>query len=243
VTATVSRPVTVGPGRKPRSTPRPRRRRWLQLAIAGAVLVVGVVVWLVGFSPVLGVKQVLVRGARNITAQQVRAAARVGHGTPLARLDTAAIARRVEDLPVVAVARVRVSYPSTVRITITERTAAGYVAAGSAVVLVDATGRQYLRATQPPPGLPRFDIPLGGSPATGRALATASAALTPALRARIGLMQAQSDTSIVFVLTDRRLVLWGSADRSAQKSRVLSALLDRPGTQFDISDPDVAVVR
>jgi cell division protein FtsQ len=243
VTTTVSRPVTVGPGGKPRSSPRPRRRRWLQLAIAGAGLVVALVVWLVGFSPVLGVKQVLVRGVRNVTVEQVRAAARIGHGTPLARLDTAAVTRRVEDLPVVAAARVRVSYPSTVLITITERTAAGYVAAGSAAVLVDPTGHQYLRVPQPPRGPPRFDIPLGGSPATGRALATAAAALTPGLRARIGLMQAQSDSSIVFVLTDHRVVLWGSADRSAQKANVLSALLNQPGTQFDISDPDVAVVR
>jgi cell division protein FtsQ len=243
VTTTAARPVTVGPGGRPRSTPRPRRRRWLQLAIVGAVLVIVMVVWLVGFSSALGVKQVDVRGAYNVTVAQVRAAARIRHGTPLARLDTAAVTRRVEDLPVVAAARVRVSYPSTVLITITERTPTGYIAAGSAAVLVDATGHQYLRVPQPPRGLPRFDIPLGAPAATGQALATAAAALTPGLRSRIGVLQAGSATTIVFVLTDGRVVLWGSADRSAQKARVLSALLNQPGTQFDISDPDVAVVR
>ena len=243
MTSTVSRPVTGGPGGRARPAPPPRRRRWLQLAVAGAVLVVVLVVWLVGFSPVLGVKQVVVRGTRTLTAEQVRTAARIAPGTPLARLDTAGVAHRVEQLPVVAAARVRVSYPSTVAITVTERTPVGYVAAGSAAVLVDSTGRQYLRVPRPPSGLPRFDIPVGASASTGHALATAVAALTPPLRARIGEMQAQSDSSIVFVLTDHRVVLWGSADRSAEKARVLAALLNQPGTQFDISDPDVAVVR
>ena len=45
--------------------------------------------WLVGFSSVLGVRSVTVVGARTVTAAQVRAAAGIRPGTPLARLDLA----------------------------------------------------------------------------------------------------------------------------------------------------------
>jgi hypothetical protein len=38
-------------------------------------------------------------------------------------------------------------------------------------------------------------------------------------------------------------VLWGSADRSADKAQVLPALLTRDGTTFDVSNPDVVVAR
>jgi cell division protein FtsQ len=45
------------------------------------------------------------------------------------------------------------------------------------------------------------------------------------------------------VLRDHRVVRWGSPDRSSDKARVLSALLARPGTVFDVSDPDLVYAR
>ena len=74
--------------------------------VTAVVLLVGVVVvgtWVVAFSPVLGAKRVLVRGAHVLSAAQVRAAAAIRHGAPLARLDTGAVAGRVDALPDVAV--------------------------------------------------------------------------------------------------------------------------------------------
>jgi len=44
-------------------------------------------------------------------------------------------------------------------------------------------------------------------------------------------------------LRDGRTVLWGSAERSADKAQVLPALLARAGTTFDVSNPDVVSVR
>ena len=215
--------------------------------VTAVVLLVGVVVvgtWVVAFSPVLGAKRVLVRGAHVLSVAQVRAAAAIRHGAPLARLDTGAVAGRVDALPDVASAHVRVSYPSTVVITITERVAVGYLAAGDSAILVDRSGAQFRTVSKTPRALPRFDLPSGArAVAAGQAVATVAAALTPALLAKLKSIKADGPQSITLLLADGRTVRWGSADRSADKARVLPALLSRPGTTFDVSDPDVVVAR
>ena len=67
-------------------------RRWYAVA---ALLVLVLLAWLIGFSSVLGVRSVDVLGARTVTAAQVRAAAGIRTGTPLARLDLGAIRSRL----------------------------------------------------------------------------------------------------------------------------------------------------
>ena len=215
--------------------------------VVAVVLIVGVLVlgtWTVAFSSVLGAKRVIVHGTHLLSAAKVRAAAAVRYGAPLVRLNAHAVAGRVEALPDVAAAQVRVSYPSTVVITITERVAVGYLAAGGSAILVDVSGTQFRTVRAAPKGLPRFEIPSeAGAVATGRAVATVAAALTPALLTKLRVIKASDAASITLQLTDGRTVRWGSADRSADKARVLPALLARPGTRFDVSDPDVVVAR
>jgi cell division protein FtsQ len=219
-----------------------RSARVVAVVVVVVLLVVGV--WVVAFSPVLGAKRVLVRGAHVLSEAQVRAAAAVKRGTPLVRLDAGAVAGRVEALPEVATARVQVSYPSTVVVTVVERVAVGYLAAGGPAILVDKSGAQFRTVPARPRALPRFDIPAGSrGAASGRAVATVAGSLTPALLAKLTYIKANDPQSITLVLADGRTVRWGSADRSADKARVLPALLSRPGTTFDVSDPDVVVAR
>lgn len=219
-----------------------RRAGWRVGAVATAIGLVAVLVWLVAFSSVLSARRVVVHGAHRLTTAQILAAGAVPHGRPLARLDSGAIADRVEALPDVASARVRFSYPSTVVITVTERVAVGYLASSGWAVLVDRTGTQFRTVEKAPAGLPRFDVPAGRQGAApGRAVATVAGALTPVLRAQLGSIAAPDPADITLTLTDGRTVYWGSADRSADKASVLPALLTRPGRSFDVSDPDVVV--
>lgn len=220
-----------------------RNRTLIAIAVL-AVLVTALMVWIVAFSPLLGVKTVTVHGTRSLSAAQVRAAAAIAPGAPLLRLDTAAIARRVESVPDIALARVRTSYPSNVIITVTERVAVGCVASGGRYVLVDKTGDQYRAVQAKPPGLPLLAVPTGrNSRATGQAAAAAAAALSPALLARVTSVQAFDPSSITLLLGDGRVVRWGSADRSEDKARILPILLTQPGTQFDVTNPDQVVAR
>jgi cell division protein FtsQ len=213
---------------------------------AAAVLVLAVfATWLVAFSPVFGVRSVTVRGTHALTAAQVEAAAGIRHGTPLVRLNGAAIAHRVEAaLPEVADARVSTSFPSSVVVTVTERVPLGYVEHGQRFALVDRTGRQYRIVRSAPERLPLFVLADGaGARATGAAVATVAAALPARLRAEIAPIQALSPRSITLLLNDHRVITWGSAARSAEKARVLAALLPRTGRAINVTDPDQPYTR
>lgn len=218
------------------------RNRSLVVVAVLAVLIVAGATWIVAFSPMLGASTVTVQGTRQLTVVQVRDAAAIEHGTPLVRLDTAAVIRRVESLPLVASATVRTDYPSTVVITVTERIAVGYLSAGKKYVLVDKTGDQYRTVRIKPRFLPLFAVPAGpNAKVTGQAIATVAASLTKALLARVDSVQAFDSTAITLLLADHRVVRWGSAERSADKARILSVLLRQPGTQFDVTNPDQVV--
>jgi cell division protein FtsQ len=241
--------VTTTLPRRPAAEPagdagRPSR---MKLWLAGALVIVLVIVatWAVAFSSVLGAKTITVVGTHTLTVAQVRAAADIPAGAPLIRLDQGEVTRRVEALPDVASAQVRLRYPHTVIISVTERVAIGYVTAGNAFGLVDHSGHQFRTVATVPTALPHFVV-VAGAPAqaVGAAMASVAAALsgTPVL-AQLSLIQAAQPDAITLVLRDGRTVLWGGAERSADKAHILAALLARPGHSFDISDPDQVVAR
>ncbi|MBE7188188.1 cell division protein FtsQ/DivIB, partial [Jatrophihabitans endophyticus] len=115
------------------------RRRLLAVLAAGALVLVVFATWLVAFSSAFGVRSVEVRGEHSLTTGEIEARARIVSGTPLVRVDTAAITARVESLPEVQRAEVSTSFPSTVTITVVERTPVGYVADHGTFRLLDRT--------------------------------------------------------------------------------------------------------
>jgi cell division protein FtsQ len=230
------------PGTEPTAPSIGRRLRWW-LVVGLVVLLVGIAGWVVGFSSVLGAKTVTVRGVRTLTVQQVRTAADIPTGTPLIRLDKAAVTRRVEAIPEVASAEVSLRYPSTVLVTVTERVAIGYVTATGGFGLVDHSGRSFRTVRAAPAQLPHFTLPAGAqAQPVAAAMAAVAAALsgTPVL-AQLSSIQAEQPDAITLLLRDGRTVLWGGPERSADKAKVLPALLGRPGTTFDVSNPDLVV--
>jgi cell division protein FtsQ len=224
--------------------PRPDRRRTALLVVAGTVLVAVLATWLVAFSSVFGARSVEVRGVQLLTQAQVRTAAHIAHGTPLVRIDTVAVSRRVQRLPEVASVHVSTSFPSTVVITVTERRAVGYVRASGRDVLVDRTGTQYRTETAAPTGLPRFVVPGGsaGRP-TAQAVAAVAAALPAAVRRQVRSIQALTPSAITLVLTRNRVIQWGSAARTADKARLLPTLLEHGSSRIDLTDPDQPFTR
>lgn len=241
------------------------RRPVVLILVAVLVLALG---WVFAYSSVFGVKTVTVRGLRTLTATEVGDAAAIRLGAPLVRLDTDAIRRRVAALPAVAAAVVSVHYPATVVIDVTERVPVGYEAAGSdpastralgltGYALIDKSGQAYRTVTAAPNGLPRFALPTGSSTsaggnghagdglavATGHAVATVGASLTPAVLAQLAEISADSPATISLILRDGRTVTWGSAAGSAGKAQLLPALLARAGRTFDVSNPGLVVVR
>jgi len=192
-----------------------------------------------------GVRTVKVTGLHVLTSDQVIAAAGIKHGSPLIRLDTAAVQRRVEHLPDVASASVSRSFPSTVTITVVERVPVGVVKVSAGYVLVDKTGDQYRTVGKRPTTLPLFVVPPGtSSKTTGGAVATVAVALGPALRSSISSIQALDPEAITLLLKDGTVVAWGSATDNDLKARVLTPLLSRHGVQqVDVTDPSAPFTR
>src|SRR4051812_34704607 len=104
-----------------------RRRNGRRTGIAGVAIFVAVLVVLVAASGLFAARRIDVRGQVHVTPDEVRRAAAV-HGAPsMLRLDTGAIARRVERLAWVADARVSISWPNTLVIRVTEWEPVAYV--------------------------------------------------------------------------------------------------------------------
>jgi cell division protein FtsQ len=215
-----------------------RRPRVRALIVAAVVAVVAVLaVWVVAFSPLLGVGSVVVRGAHTVSAAQVQHVAAISPGTPLVRLDTGAIAARVETLPQVRSASVRTSFPSTVTIDVLERRPVGFVRAGGKDELVDRTGLQFRSVTARPAHLPLLVLPGNADRATTAAVAAVAASLPKALLPRVASVQALDPQAITLLMRGDRVVHWGSAAASAAKARILPVLLRRGADSIDVSDP------
>lgn len=235
---------TAPPRVAPDAPARRGRRGSVLVALAATVVLLAAAVWVVGFTGLLGVRTVSVQGVRALSAEDVRAAAGVPDRQPLARVDAAAVAERVRGLAGVSRATVARSWPGTLRITVTERLGVAVVLRGSELWLVDGTGVVFRPVAVRPPRLALLDVAgvAPGDPAATAALG-ALTALPAAVAAQVRIVRAPTPESVTFTLTGTRTVLWGGAEDAAAKAAVLTALLRRPGTHYDVSTPSVVTVR
>ncbi|MEU4803303.1 FtsQ-type POTRA domain-containing protein [Actinosynnema sp. NPDC023587] len=211
------------------------RRRVVAVLILVAVTAVVVAVW---FTPVLGVRQVEVLGTTELTADQVREAAAIEEGTPLARLEVDAVVERVRGLSRVAGVRVERELPGTVRLTVDERTPVAVLKLPDGAHLVDATGKDYATLAQPPIGLPEVEAGAAGLPAAVAVLT----GLPAELLREVQLVTATTGADVKLALTAGREIRWGSPADTPRKAAVVQVLMTRDGTVFDVSSPELPTV-
>lgn len=219
-----------------------RAAPWTLTALAVAVAVLTAVA--VYQTSLFAVREVRVVGASLVSADQVRVAAAIRPGAPLARVDLAEVRDRVAQLPPVATVGVSRDWPHTVVVRVEERTAVAVVPQGREFLVLDAEGVVFRRLTARPAQLPLVETPKPG-PQDAATVAAVSvlAALTPQLRRQLVKVSAPTAVRIQLRLVKNRTVVWGDADDSAKKARVATFLLARPGDVIDVSAPDVVTVR
>lgn len=207
-----------------------------------AVLVVGLGL-LLYFTPVMSTRSVVVTGLGAVTQEEVVAATGVATGTPLLQVNTDVVAERVAEIRRVASVRVQREYPSTLRITVTERIPVVVRDYPDGVHLFDRDGVDFAVAP-PPPGVPYLDTenPGPNDPATLAALQVMTS-LRPDVASQVGRVSAPSVAAITLTLIDGREVVWGTTDRTEEKALKLAALLTQPGQTYDVSSPDLPTVR
>lgn len=233
-----------------------RRRRLLGPVVA-VCLVAGLAV-LLWAGPLLAVRDVRVDGVRVLPADQVREVAAVQEGTPLLRVDVDAAAARVADLPQVADVQVSRGWPSTVVITVQERTALAVVERSGSRMLVDAAGVLFDEVTGAPPGgVVRLEVDRPGPDDAATAAALDAIAALPAdVRTRVAIASAgpegpgKASVAVVLHLADGTEVRWGDATQARRKAAVLGALLaqveagELEGADVvDVSAPGAVVLR
>ena len=216
-------------------------------AFTAAAIVAGAIWALLG-SSLLVVRSVAVTGIHLVPRAEVLQAAAIKPGTPLVRINTAAVARRVERITQVQSAQVSRHWPDSVVITVQERTPALAVASGSGYALIDKFGVAVTRVARRPHGMVLL-TPASSSPALGslRGSPAVLAAVTvlQQLPARIrGLVRAVAAPSASAVRLDLRggiTVVWGGTDRPAAKAAEFAILMQTRATYYDLSDPGTAV--
>lgn len=238
------RRVDSGPAEEPtrlkRSTVRGLKALLWSALLSVLAVVLGLLLY---FTPIMSARDLVVVGIGAVSREEVLTAAAVAPGTPLLQVDTDAVAERVATIRRVASARVQREYPSALQITIVERIPVVVKDYPDGPHLFDRDGVDF--ATGPPPAnLPILETanPGPNDPATKAALEV-MLALPPEVAGQIGRIAAPSVASITLTLTDGRVVVWGTTDRTEEKALKLAALLTQPGKTYDVSSPDLPTVK
>jgi cell division protein FtsQ len=219
------------------------RRRWVALL---SVLTVIALVYLLFFSSMLGVKDVSVSGSRTVPADQIRAGAAVPADKPMLRLSTDEIRDRVAGMPGIATVEVSRSWPNTVEITVTERTAIAFFDSGpggDGVHLVDGGGVVFKTVPARPPGLPELRLPkVSADDPVTRAVTAVLGVLPEQLLKQVTTATAKTPASVEFTLSSGKIVRWGTAEQTDRKAKVLAALLTQEGRIYDVAAPELPTI-
>ncbi|MFJ5548266.1 cell division protein FtsQ/DivIB [Streptomyces sp. NPDC093225] len=238
--------------------PKTARRPWFRrtpvlLGIAAALLLAGGGSWVLYGSSWLRVEKVSVSGTAVLTPDQVRAAAAVPLGAPLASVDTDEIGTRLRgQLPRVDSVDVVRAWPHGIGLKVTERKPVLLLEKGADFVEVDASGVRFATVRKAPRGVPVLELAAAGSPSLRRfdeerllleAVGVAGD-LPRAVAADTRVVRVRSYDSVVLELAGGRTVVWGSSERGALKGRALTALMKAaPGAgHFDVSAPSAPAV-
>lgn len=212
-----------------------------RLVLAGVATVVALGINILWFSNVFDVRTVKILGTKLTTTAQVRAAAGIELGQPVARVDVDAVAERIRQIRVVESVDVRRGLPHSIVIDVHERVPiAATTAADGAWWLVDRHGVIFRKVPQMPVGLTEVQ----GSTELFRGVGARMAAAMPDwLRGRVRTVQVYAEEDIRLTMRNGKSVRWGGEGQAARKAEVLFVLLRIPAKEYDVSAPNAPATR
>lgn len=232
-----------------RFTKRNRHRRLGWLVGFGAVLGLAGLLAVAVYSPMLALRTIEIDGTAKVSAEEVHAAIDGQLGTPLALLDYDALRHELDRFPLIRSYVTEVVPPGTLRVHIVERAPVGAIAATGGYAIVDPAGVVLDSSAERVQGAPLIDIGASGTDSVAfRAVVDVLLSLPDSVRSMVDTASASSKDDVVLVLAGvGQRVVWGSAERSALKARVLQDLIATQSAsahvEYDVSAPLSPVVR
>lgn len=231
-----------------RFTRASRRRRVTWAVIAGIAVTMITLVAVAVYSPLLALKTISIDGTTRLDPADLHAAVDGQLETPLALLDFDRMKDELGDFPLIRSYVTETVPPDALKIHILEREPIGTLGTSSGFSLVDPAGIVIERSAERMAGVPFIDVAGGDSD---------SAAFDAAVEVLIALpdpVLAQLDTVTATTRDDVRLTLagggasivWGSADDSEYKSRVLARTLELnlpDVSEYNVSAPGQVTYR
>jgi cell division protein FtsQ len=197
-------------------------------AAALTLVGLGLGVWAMVNSPIFAIERIRVEGARELTADEVRALATVEPGTNLLRLSLEEVAAALESSPWVRHAVADRSLPTTLVLRIEERRAVGWIEDPSGPVVVADDGTVVERAGPAPrdlPGLGTAPEPLEPGERLGGVVSLRMASsMGEGLLASVASV-AEVEGELVLDLRSGGEVRYGAADHLREKNRALAEML------------------
>jgi cell division protein FtsQ len=225
----------------------PRRARDPWKVAFFAVMIVAILAaaaWALLGSSLLTVRSVRVSGTRLVPEAAVLRAAAIRPRIPLIRIDTAQVARQVEQLTEVQSAQVSRDWPNTVVISVRERTPALAIAQQGSFELVDEFGVVVRSTASRPWRVPLLQSPPAGSlrgSAQVRAAVVVLDELPAPLRGRVTAVNVPAADQVTLDLRGGVTVVWGGTDKPGAKAAELTILMRTHASYYDVSDPGTAV--
>jgi len=222
---------------------RSRRRRRVTWAIVGGLVVTMLALVAVAvYSPLLALQTIRIEGAARVPADDILDAVDGQLGTPLALLDFGRIEGEIADFPLIRSYVTETVPPDTLVIHISERQPIGALADAAGFTLVDAAGVVVERVQERAPGIALIEV--GGAGTDSAAFDGAVQvllALPESVRARLDTITATTTDDVRLTLIDQGpAIVWGSADDSDYKARVLEDALAQDfsnASEINVSAP------
>lgn len=231
-----------------RFTVRQRRRRAIWLGAAASVVLLALGTLGAAYSPLFGVEKVSVVGAQQLAADDISDALASQLGTPLPLVDESAVKAALVAFPLIETYALEARPPHELVVRIVERTPIGLIETRAGYTLVDAAGVALSTAATPSAGVPVLAITGGIDSNAFVAAGQVMRALPDDIRAQVTEVTASTPDDVTLTLGGSNAqVVWGSADRSADKALNLAKMMaQRPPsdvTTYDVTSPEVVVVR
>nr|WP_254071646.1 MULTISPECIES: FtsQ-type POTRA domain-containing protein [unclassified Rathayibacter] len=195
----------------------------------------------------MAVKTIEITGTQRVSAEAIQESLADQVGVPLTLVDRAAVGRVLGSYPLVRSYSVQTRPPSTLIVSVIERTPVGVIADGAEFDLVDPAGVVIETAPAAQEGYPVLTTPTGSaSGAAFRAMARVLLTLPDSLEGQVASAAATTGDDVSLTLADGAVVLWGGSDDSALKAVVLEKLMAATDpaavASYDVSSPEAAVV-